>query len=98
MQLKIHFCVSHEISLQSLTLPSSLLPKDTKAVKVFPDPWCMSVLHTLEKNQELGKMKKSCEIISVILIIIRKRAKVERVNQSGVIETNPHVVSHRMLL
>lgn len=66
MQLKIHFCVSHEISLQSLTLPSSLLPKDTKAVKVFPDPWCMSVLHTLEKNQELGKMKKSCEIISVI--------------------------------
>jgi len=43
-------------------------------------------------------MKKSCEIISVILIIIRKRAKVERVNQSGVIETNPHVVSHRMLL
>ena len=36
MQFKIHFCLyPHEISLQSLTLPSSLLPKDTRAVKCF---------------------------------------------------------------
>ena len=38
-------------------------------------------------------MKQSCEIVSMLFIsiIIRKREKVERLTQSGIIETHPSV-------